>query len=55
MLNKDQKLKALKHAIEITKEYARSGAESQPAETFLKALYKTLIQIVDEIEETTDK
>ena len=54
MVTKDQKFKALKQAIEITKEYARSGAQSQPAETVLKAVYKTLIQIVNEIEETTD-
>jgi hypothetical protein len=52
MVTKDQKFKALKQAIEITKEYARSGAERQPAETVLKAVYKTLIEIVNEIEET---
>lgn len=54
MVTKDHKFKALKQAIEITKEYARSGAESQPAETVLKAVYKTLIEIVNEIEETVD-
>lgn len=54
MLNKDQKFKALKQAIEITKEYARSGAERQPAETVLKAVYKTLIEIVNEIEQAAD-
>lgn len=54
MVSRDQKFEALKQSIEITKEYARSGAESQPAETVLKAVYKTLIQIVDEIEETAD-
>ena len=51
MVSKDQKFEALKQAIEITKEYARSGAESQPAETVLKSVYKTLIEIVSEIEE----
>lgn len=54
MVTKDQKYKALKQAIEITKEYARSGAERQPAETVLKAVYKKLIEIVNEIEETAD-
>ena len=54
MVTKDQKFKALKQAIEITKEYARSGAERQPAETVLKAVYKTLIEIVNEIEETAE-
>jgi hypothetical protein len=54
MVSKDQKFKALEQAIEITKEYARSGAERQPAETVLKAVYKTLIGIVNEIEETAD-
>jgi hypothetical protein len=51
MVSKDQKFEALKQAIEITKEYARSGAERQPAETVLKSVYKTLIEIVNEIEE----
>ncbi len=54
MITKDQKFKALEQAIEITKEYARSGAEKQPAETVFKAVYKTLIQIINEIEETAD-
>ena len=52
MVSKDQKFKTLKQAIEITKEYARSGAERQPAETVLKSVYKTLIEIVNEIEES---
>ena len=54
MVTKDQKFKALEQAIEITKEYARSGVERQPTETVLKAIYKKLIEIVNEIEETAD-
>ncbi len=54
MVTKDQKFKALKQAIEITKEYARSGPERQPAETVLKAIYKKPIEIVNEMKETAD-
>ncbi|MBW1795266.1 MAG: hypothetical protein JRJ38_12705 [Deltaproteobacteria bacterium] len=54
MATKDQKFKALNQAIEITKEYARSGAERQPAETVLRAAYKAVIEIVNQIEETSD-
>ena len=54
MVTKDQKFKALSQAIEITKEYARSGAERQPTETVLRGVYKTLLEIVNGIEETAD-
>ena len=53
MASKQQKLEALKTAVEITKEYARSAAEGYPAGV-LKDSYKAIIAIVDEIENSEE-
>jgi hypothetical protein len=53
MATKQQKYEALKTAIEIAKEYARSAAEGYPTGV-MKDSYKAIIAIVDEIEKSDD-
>lgn len=50
-LTKDQKIDALKSAIEVAKEYARgSMITNQSPSHALKEAYDTIIQILEEIE-----
>jgi len=53
MATKQQKYEALKTAIEIAKEYARSAAEGYPTGV-MKDSYKAIIAIIDEIEKSDD-
>jgi hypothetical protein len=53
MATKQQKYEALKTAIEIAKEYARSAAEGYPT-GIMKDSYKAIIAIIDEIENSDD-
>ena len=53
MATKQQKYEALKTAIEIAKEYARSAAEGYPTGV-MKDSYKAIIAIMDEIEKSDD-
>ena len=53
MATKQKKYEALKTAIEIAKEYARSAAEGYPTGV-MKDSYKAIIAIIDEIENSDD-
>lgn len=53
MASKQQKFEALKTAIEIAKEFARSAAEGYPTGV-MKDSYKAIIAIIDEIENSDD-
>lgn len=53
MASKQQKFEALKTAVEIAKDYARSAAEGYPTGV-LKDSYKAIIAIVDEIENSDE-
>ncbi|MGD9106726.1 MAG: hypothetical protein PVJ87_07820, partial [Desulfobacterales bacterium] len=53
MASKQQKFEALKTAVEIAKEYARSAAEGYPTGV-MKDSYKAIIAIIDEIENSDD-
>lgn len=54
MATKDLKRKALRQAIDITKEYARGGSEQGEPSKILRYCYKELVKIVDEIDQSED-
>ena len=53
MATKQQKFEALKTAVEIAKEFARSAAEGYPTGV-MKDSYKAIIALIDEIENRDD-
>jgi hypothetical protein len=53
MATKQQKHEALKTAVEIAKEFARSAAEGYPTGV-MKDSYKAIVAIIDEIEKGDD-
>ncbi len=54
MANKKQKQIALKQAIQIAREYARGGSEKSSPDVILEQSYKRIVQIMDEIEQTSE-
>lgn len=50
MLKKEQKLKALEKAIEITKKYSKGGVDKLTPAQVLEETYNTIIRLMNEIE-----